>query len=185
MHQVEVCLNNEMGRLKELHLKESQIWAQMKTHYEEAATANKRKIENLKKALEESQARSQIQKDWIRVLLQTKQERFMTYLQAALDKGWAGWAKQAAELHTYRADWENRRKEGKGFYKLNEESIAAVEEDLTQDYHVLADRHSEEITQLLEDLNESQEDIFHQLCTIGSEHQRAEAITVQDSDSVE
>ena len=50
----------------------------------------------------------------------------MTYLQAALDKGWAGWAKQVAELHSYQADWENRGNEGKGFYKLNEESIVVV-----------------------------------------------------------
>ena len=48
----------------------------MKTHYEEAVTTNKKKIENLKKALEESQALSKIQMDQIRVLLQTKQERF-------------------------------------------------------------------------------------------------------------
>ena len=34
-HQVEVRLNNEMGRLEELHLKESQIWAKMKSLYEE------------------------------------------------------------------------------------------------------------------------------------------------------
>ena len=91
--------------------------------------ANKRKIENLKKALEELEARSQIQMDQIRVLLQTKKECFTTQMQAAaLDKGWAGWAKQVAELHTYRVDWENRCKEGNGFYKLNEESIAAVRE---------------------------------------------------------
>ena len=55
----------------------------------------------------------------------------MVWLQAALDKGWPGWAMQVAELHTYRADWENRHKEGKGFYNLNEESITTVREDLT------------------------------------------------------
>ena len=35
-----------------------------------------------------------------------------------MDRGWAGWAKQVAELHTYRANLENRHKEGKGFHKL-------------------------------------------------------------------
>ena len=48
-----------MGRLKELHLKESQIWAKIQSCYEEATMTNKRKIENLKKALDEAQARSQ------------------------------------------------------------------------------------------------------------------------------
>ena len=54
MHHVEVRLNNEMGRLEELHLKESHIWAKMKSYYEEPTTANKHKIENLKKALDEA-----------------------------------------------------------------------------------------------------------------------------------
>ena len=44
-------------------------------------------------------------------------------LQAALNERWTKWAKQAAELHTYRVDLENREKDGKGFHKLNEESI--------------------------------------------------------------
>ena len=53
---VEIRLNNEMSRLEGLHQKESQIWSQMKMHYEEATAVNKRKIENLKKALEDLQA---------------------------------------------------------------------------------------------------------------------------------
>ena len=36
-----------------------------------------------------------------RVILQTKQEQFTMQLQATLDKGFAGWAKQVVELHTY------------------------------------------------------------------------------------
>ena len=52
----------------------------------------------------------------------------------ALDKGWAGWAKQAAELHTFHADHENWTKEGKGFFKLNNDNIGAVREDLATDY---------------------------------------------------
>ena len=138
-HQVEICLNNEMGRLEELHLKESQIWAKMKSCYEEATTANKRKIENLKKALDEVQAHVQTITDNVHILLQTNREWFTTQLKTTLDKRWVAWTMQAAELHTYRADWENRRKEGRGFYKLNEDNIAAVREELTQDYQTLAD----------------------------------------------
>ena len=36
------------------------------------------------------------------------------------------WAKQAAELDTFQADQENRQKEGKGFDKLNEDTIITV-----------------------------------------------------------
>ena len=68
---------------------------------------------------------------------------------------WTNWAKKAAELYTFCVDQENWQKEGKGFYKLNEESIASVREDLTANYQALADHHSEEIVQLLEDLSVS------------------------------
>ena len=39
----------------------------------------------------------------------------------------------------------NRQKEGKGFYKQNEESIPSVREDLMADYQAIADHHSKEI----------------------------------------
>ena len=47
-------------------------------------------------------------------------------------------------------DRENRQKEGKGFYKSNDESITSIREDLRADYQALADHHFEEIVQLLE-----------------------------------
>ena len=40
---------------------------------------------------------------------------------------------------------ENRHKDEKGLYKLDEESIATVLNDLMQDYQTLANRHSEEM----------------------------------------
>ena len=45
--------------MEELHSREADIWSKMKSHYEEAVTVNKRKIENLKKALDDAQRRSQ------------------------------------------------------------------------------------------------------------------------------
>ena len=51
-HKVEVRLNNEMGQLEERHLKEIKIWAEMKNHYEEAATTYKQEIISLKNALQ-------------------------------------------------------------------------------------------------------------------------------------
>ena len=87
----------------------------------------------------------------VRIILQTNREKFSAQLKTALDKGWMTWATRAVELHTYRTDWENRRKEGRGFYKLNDKSMATVLEDLAQDYRSLADQHSEELAQLLDD----------------------------------
>ena len=92
LHQEEVLLRKEMGRMEELHSKESEIWVKMKSHYEEAVVVNKRKIENLKKALDEAQIRSQDIKDNMRVLLQTNQERFTAKLKTTLNKGRMAWA---------------------------------------------------------------------------------------------
>ena len=78
-------------------------------------------------------------------------------------KGWAGWAQQAAELHTFRADHVNRTKSGTGFFKLSNESIAAVREDLATDYQALADRHSEEVAQILEEYGAAELEIAHQV----------------------
>ena len=135
-----------MGHLEELHLKESQLWDSFKRKIE-AVVANKRKIENLTKALDESQVRATLMTDRICTLLQANHEKFNTQLKVAMDKGWAT---QAAKLHTYRTDRENRRKDGKGFYKLSEDNITAIHEDLAEDYQVLANQHSEELTKLME-----------------------------------
>ena len=59
-------------------------------------------------------------------MLHMHRDRFTHQLKEAMDRGWADWAQQAAELHTYWANQENRKKEGKGFYKLDEESIATI-----------------------------------------------------------
>ena len=74
-----------MGQLEELHEKESQIWAQMKTLYEEVAADNNGKFENLKKALQDLQSRTRLKTDRIRILLQTKQERFTAQLHTYME----------------------------------------------------------------------------------------------------
>ena len=50
-----------------------------------------------------------------------------------------------------------------GFFKLNNESIAAVHEDLAADYQALADQHSEEVAQILEEYVTDELEIARQL----------------------
>ena len=64
------------------------------------------------------------------------------------------WAAQGAELHILRADAENRRKEGRGFYKMDEDSIQNLRADLIEDYPTLVKSHNAAIEQLLEDFND-------------------------------
>ena len=79
----------------------------------------------------------------IRTLLHSHRRRFIRKMTEALDRGWEGWTKQVVEFHTFCADHENRKKEGKGFFKLNEDKITAVREDLVTDYKALVNPHSE------------------------------------------
>ena len=80
-----------------------------------------------------------------------------------MEKGWAGWTQQTTELYTFHADHESRTKAGKGFFKLNNESIAAVHEDLGANYQALVDRISEEVVKNLEEYIAAELEIAHQL----------------------
>ena len=91
----------------------------------------------------------------IRTLLHSHKDRFVRQLKEAMNRGWADWAKQATELHTFRVDKENRRKEGK--------SIATVREDLTNDYQAFVDHHPEEIVQPLEEFGVAQVEMTRHL----------------------
>ena len=146
----------------------------MKKQYKEATTLYKQEIQNLKNALPEAQNHAQAIKENARIVLQTNREQFSAQLKTRMDKGWGAWAAQTAELHTYLADWENRKKEGRGFYKLNDETVATVREDLAKDYRELAEQHSEELTQLLDDFGESQEELLDRLIEIRGEQHHTE-----------
>ena len=49
-----------------------------------------------------------------------------------MNMGWVDWSKQAIELHILWAAKENHRKEGRGFYKLDEQSVTTIQKDLPQ-----------------------------------------------------
>ena len=68
------------------------------------------------------------------------------------------------------------RKEGRGFYKLSDEIVATVHEDLANDYRELAEQHSEELAQLVDDFWESQEDFLDLLMEIRDAQQHAKPV---------
>ena len=47
--------------------------------------------------------------------------------------GWETWSAQVVELQIFRADQENRQKEGEGFYKLDEDSVPTIQDELMSD----------------------------------------------------
>ena len=79
----------------------------MKLQYEARARGHASKINTLKLSLDELRAKTEMGTERIRTLLHTHRGKFEQQLAEALAKGWAGWAQQATELHTFRADHEN------------------------------------------------------------------------------
>ena len=67
---------------------------------------------------------------------------------------WREWSQQAAELQTLWADAENRRKAGDKFYKMDEESIVTIREELSEDFFSLAEAHLSEVRGLVENLDD-------------------------------
>ena len=63
-----------------------------------------------------------------------------------LMKGWRNWSAHAAELQTYRADQENHRNKGEGFYKVEYKSMHVIRDELTEDFYSLTQIHSIKIT---------------------------------------
>ena len=163
MRQLQIRLTKEKDELNELHAREAAIWKEMKKRLEEVKTTYKQEIVDLKKTLQEAQNPSQVTKEHVRIVLHTHREKFTALLKAALEKGWMAWATQAAELHTYRADFVNQKKEGRGFYKLSDDNLASMREDLSKDYRELAAQHSEELSHPLDDFGEIQEELLDRL----------------------
>ena len=109
-----------------------------------------------KEELEAVRAQPGMDETRIRVLIEKHRQHLTKKVEEAVGRAGEEWAAQAAELHILRADAENRRKEGRGFYKMDEASIQNLRADLTEDYHSLVKSHTAAIEQLLEDFNDDQ-----------------------------
>ena len=72
-------------------------------------------------------------------------DRAQTSINKCCEKVWKEWAKQATELQTLRADAENRMKIDDKLYKMDEESIVTIREELSEDFFALTKEHLKEI----------------------------------------
>ena len=92
----------------------------------------------------------------IRILINKFRQQLTTKVEETLGRAGEAWSAQAVELHILRADAEHRRKEGRGFYQMNEASIQTLRANLSEDYHALVKSHTAAIEQLLEEFNNDQ-----------------------------
>ena len=110
----------------------------------------------------------------IKVLIEKHRQHLTRKVEETFSRAGKEWAAQAAELHILRADAENRRKEGRNFYKMDEANIQNLRADLTEDYHSLAKSHTVAIEQMLDDFNDDQ--MLFRLETEALERERLAAI---------
>ena len=69
---------------------------------------------------------------------------------------WEHWSKEVAKLQILRADVKNRKKSGDNFYKMDEESIITIQEELSKDFYVLAQIQIGGVQRLLKEFEDDQ-----------------------------
>ena len=83
--------------------------------------------------------------DRIRLIISAWRDRAQASINECTEKVWKEWSQQAAELQTLRANAENQKKAGDKFYKMDEESIITIREELSEDFFALAEEHLKEV----------------------------------------
>ena len=121
----------------------------------EAAAAFIQRLKNEKKVAKDSE---KLGVERIRSMMTAWQNRSKTSIDDYSVELWMQWSQQAAELQTLRADAENRKKVGDNFYKMDEESIVTIREELSDDFFSLAESHLGAVLGLVERLDDGQLD---------------------------
>ena len=109
-----------------------------------------------RKEKQEAYAQAKAGVDRIKLIMSCWSTRAQASINESTEKLLKEWSQQAAELQTLRVDAENRRKTGDKFYKMDEESIVTIHEELSEDFFALAEEHLKEIRGLVERLDDGQ-----------------------------
>ena len=91
--------------------------------------------------------------DKIRAILRRHKLNTLKMVSESMEKGWKTWSAQAAELQLLRADKENRKAQGQGFFKMKEEAICTIQEDIAKDLSDIAACHQEEVNRLMQEID--------------------------------
>ena len=80
-----------------------------------------------------------------------------------MDKGWKTWSAKAIELQLLRADRDNRKAHGQGFFEMMEEAISTLQQDIAKDLCDIAVCHQEEVNRLMQEFDKHEIDMVFQL----------------------
>ena len=131
--------------------------------YESQAQAATTVIVRLRKEKQEAEERATLGVDRIRHIMSAWRDRTRKSINACSVELWKEWSHQATKLQTLWADAENRRKAGDKFYKMDEESIVTIREELSDGFFSLAQAHLGAVRGLVERLDDDQLDTQLQL----------------------
>ena len=120
--------------------------------------ATKAQLTDLRQALPEAQFRLPMGEEKIRHKLNT-----MKLVTESMDKGWKTWSAQAAELQLLRTDRDNWKAQGEGFFKMTEEAISTLQEDIAKDLYDIAACHQEEVSRIMHEFDKHKIDTIVQL----------------------
>ena len=91
--------------------------------------------------------------DKIRAIPRRHKLHTLKMVSESMEKGWKTWSAQAAELQLLRADRENRKAQGHGFFKMTEEAMSTIQEDIAKDFSEIAACHQEEVNRLMQEFD--------------------------------
>ena len=119
----------------------------------QAEGATKAQIIDLRQTLAESQFRMTMGEDKIRAILRRHKLNTLKMVSESMEKGWKTWSAQAAELQLLRANKENRKAQGQGFFKMTKEAISIIQEDIARDLFEIAACDQEEVNRLMQEFD--------------------------------
>ena len=76
------------------------------------------------------------------------------------------------ELQLLRADRENRKAQGHGFFKMTEEAISTIKEDIAKDLSEITAYHQEEVNRLMQEFDKHDIETVVQFEAYEAERQR-------------
>ena len=125
-------------------------------HYQGQVEATTRLIKQLKDEKQIAKDKLKMGIGQIRDIVLTWKNRTKRLVEESSVQWWSKWAKHTSEVQVLRADVENRRKDDDDFYKMDEECIVTIQEELSDDFLSLAAEQFAAVRWLVEQLNDDQ-----------------------------
>ena len=113
-------------------------------------------VDNLQNEIVALKYQNTMGEEKVRGILTQHNQKMKEMMTDSLNEGWKTCSKQALELQLLRVDHDNRKQQGQGYFKMDEDAINTLPQELANDIYELATSHREGITQFLEELHGQQ-----------------------------